>query len=112
MDIFTLSLIELRTLQHNIDVELKSREKQSLIDARTQIADIARSLGLSLTDLFGSIKEDKVHALKGIPAPIKYRNPANFDETWSGRGRQPFWVKLRLEAGETLASLEIVAVAA
>lgn len=37
----------------------------------------------------------------------KYRNPENPSETWAGRGRQPAWVKQRLEAGATIESLLI-----
>ncbi|WP_426413263.1 H-NS family nucleoid-associated regulatory protein [Bradyrhizobium ganzhouense] len=29
----------------------------------------------------------------------KYRNPANPEETWSGRGKQPRWVAVALKAG-------------
>jgi DNA-binding protein H-NS len=41
----------------------------------------------------------------------KYQNPNNSAETWSGRGRQPHWVRAQIKAGKTLehfliASLE------
>lgn len=32
----------------------------------------------------------------------KYQNPKNTAETWSGRGRQPHWVKAQLGAGKKL----------
>jgi DNA-binding protein H-NS len=32
----------------------------------------------------------------------KYQNPKNTAETWSGRGRQPHWVKAQLRAGKKL----------
>ena len=37
----------------------------------------------------------------------KYRNPANPDETWSGRGKQPRWVAAALRAGHQLEELLI-----
>jgi len=32
----------------------------------------------------------------------KYQNPNNTAETWSGRGRQPHWVRAQLTAGKKL----------
>src|SRR6516164_5864898 len=34
------------------------------------------------------------------PVFPKYRNPKNPAETWSGRGKQPHWVRTQLEAGK------------
>jgi DNA-binding protein H-NS len=41
---------------------------------------------------------------KGMP---KYANPANPDQTWTGRGRQPGWVKEALGKGKSLDDLAI-----
>ena len=42
----------------------------------------------------------KRHALKGRPAPVKYRGPKG--ETWAGRGLQPRWLKEELAKGRSL----------
>jgi DNA-binding protein H-NS len=36
------------------------------------------------------------------PVLPKYKNPNNPTELWSGRGKQPLWVREQLEAGEKL----------
>ena len=41
-------------------------------------------------------------SLKGRKVDPKYRNPANKQETWTGRGRQPKWVVALLKAGKKL----------
>ncbi len=41
---------------------------------------------------------------KGGPA---YRNPCNSAETWTGRGRQPKWLREALARGMQLADLAI-----
>jgi len=41
------------------------------------------------------------------PVPQKYQNPKNPDETWSGRGKQPRWVKVQLRAGKKLDDMLI-----
>jgi len=38
----------------------------------------------------------------------KYQNPKNPAEKWSGRGRQPHWVKAQLESGKKLDRFLIV----
>ena len=37
----------------------------------------------------------------------RYRNPANVEETWTGRGKQPRWLAAQLAAGKQLASFLI-----
>jgi DNA-binding protein H-NS len=64
--------------------------------------------------------EEQLHRLKtnkGIspdrprrPYPMvlpKYQNPKNPAERWSGRGKQPHWVRAQLRAGKTLRHLLI-----
>jgi len=41
------------------------------------------------------------------PVLPKYRNPKNTSETWSGRGKQPRWLKAQLRAGKKLEELLI-----
>lgn len=36
------------------------------------------------------------------PSTPKYRDPAKPENTWAGRGKQPFWLKEKLEAGAKL----------
>jgi DNA-binding protein H-NS len=31
---------------------------------------------------------------------VKYRNPKNADEVWSGRGRMPLWLGAQVKAGK------------
>jgi DNA-binding protein H-NS len=33
-------------------------------------------------------------------AGIKYRNPKNADQVWSGRGRMPLWLGAEIKAGK------------
>ena len=57
--------------------------------------DKAAALGLSLNALMGSSKptpERKQRRSKGEKVAAKYRNPETGD-TWTGRGREPSWIK-------------------
>ena len=43
------------------------------------------------------------------PVRAKYKNPNNPAEVWSGRGRQPRWIREQLKAGKNLDQLLIAA---
>ena len=65
---------------------------------------IAASVGLKPEDIINL--EPKVRKAMEKP-PAKYANPANPAEVWTGRGRQPKWVRDALDAGQTLNQLAI-----
>ena len=69
--------------------------------------------GFTLSDLitFESQRNDGKRKASGTSgrskvAP-KYRDPANPENTWAGRGRKPLWVAERLAAGGKLEDLAI-----
>lgn len=39
--------------------------------------------------------------------PIRYRNPEDSNETWTGRGKQPRWLVAKLEQGHSIDEFEI-----
>lgn len=92
-----MSVPELRTLLADVDVALKDAEKRDRANALAAAKAAAAEHGFSLTDLFGDGKK----AAKAI-APPKYKHPENPAKTWSGRGRQPEWIKEGLAAGRAL----------
>ncbi|PHV07723.1 histidinol phosphate phosphatase [Janthinobacterium sp. BJB412] len=102
MDLSNLSAADLRDLQEQIKRELKQRESQDKAKAREQIFAIAQSVGLPLKDLIGA----GVRAKTGTVAP-RYRNPADASQQWTGRGRQPKWVKDWVDAGKAIDLLRL-----
>lgn len=100
MDLNSMSKDELEKLRADIDKALGSLEQRRKTEARKAAEDVARKHGFSLDDLLGREK-----ASKGSPA--KYRNPANPRQSWSGRGRQPGWIKEGLASGKSLDDFAI-----
>lgn len=100
-DISQLNLAGLKDLQVQVANELKSREALAIADARNQIAAIARSVGKSVKDLL-SVKAPSESKKVGI----KFRDPSNAKNEWTGRGRSPNWVNKMKEAG-TLESARV-----
>jgi len=46
------------------------------------------------------------------PVLPKFRNPDKPSETWSGRGKQPHWLKTQLKSGKRMDDFRIKSVAA
>jgi DNA-binding protein H-NS len=108
MDLSKLNLVELKDLQVQVAAELKNRGKSEVEKARNDIKAIAQSLGLSLKDLLaGSDSKGKVRKPSGKVA-VQYRNPQNPSQEWTGRGRQPGWVKELLASGKNLMSTKVI----
>ena len=106
MDLSNMSSADLRNLQEQVKRELKQREGQDLAKAREQILAIAQSVGLPLKDLVGGAGAVRSGRKTGAVAP-RYRNPADQSQQWTGRGRQPKWVKEWLDAGKDIAGLKV-----
>ena len=102
MDISTLSLSELRQLQDDITKQLKSREQAELSSARDQIFAIAKSAGISVKDLLEAGTRTKTGTVA-----VQFRNPNDATQQWTGRGRQPNWVKTWLAEGKEMDTLKV-----
>src|SRR5258705_6764171 len=69
-----------------------------------------RSLEQRLNELRRTLKKDSNETPQRRPYPKihpKFRNPKPPHQTWSGRGRQPRWVRELLAAGKTIDDLRI-----
>jgi DNA-binding protein H-NS len=106
MDISSLSLAELKKLEAQAIQEIKSRKKDEMEKARAEMLAIAQRVGVPLTELIAGVPKNAAKGEKKIVAAL-YRNPANQNQEWSGRGRQPLWVKAWLEMHQTLDGVRI-----
>ena len=102
MDLSTLTIAELRNLQEDIKKQMKKREQDDMAKAREQILAIAQSVGVSVKELVGSGLRTKTGAVA-----VRFRNPANSAQQWTGRGRQPNWVKEWTAAGKDMELLKV-----
>jgi DNA-binding protein H-NS len=98
----TLNLDELKSLRKDVDAAIKGFEKRKKREALAAAQKAAQDHGFSLDEILGGAGGKG--GTKGAP---KYANPANADQTWTGRGRQPQWVKDAFAAGKSLDDLAI-----
>jgi DNA-binding protein H-NS len=107
-DLSALSTEQLRKLQGEIKEQLQARESHERKKAIADIHAIAERLGMSLSELIGgSIKFSKQKG-SSTPVPPKYRSKKNPEDAWSGRGRQPQWVKDHIDGGGKIEDLQIL----
>jgi DNA-binding protein H-NS len=105
VDLGTLSLPELRQLARDVEEHIKWRKEEDRKRVRQQMRELAASIGMTVEEVLGYGVERKS---KGrVLLPPKYRNPENPEETWSGKGHRPQWVKEALESGRKLEEMEI-----
>ena len=57
---------------------------------------MAEKAGISLGEVFGGPGK----GLKGTKVAVKYRNPKDSSQTWTGRGRQPVWLAEAMKKGQ------------
>lgn len=96
MNLEALSLKELKDLQAQLAKAIASYEERKRKEAVAELEDKARQMGFTLAELLGTQV-----TRKRAPAGEKYRNPADHDQTWSGRGRKPRWFELALAEGKS-----------
>jgi DNA-binding protein H-NS len=100
-DLSTKSLLELRELQLSVQSTIKKMEQQEVIKAREQIHAIAQAVGIPLKDLIASVAHVKA------AVAVRFRHPEDATLQWTGRGRQPGWVKEWVTSGKSIDLVRI-----
>jgi DNA-binding protein H-NS len=91
-DLQKMSFAELTQMQAEIG-RLKAEKQNSERSAlRQRLVEIAEGHGFDIHELFG-------RGRKGTVA-VKYRDPKNPDNTWTGRGRMPRWMVAATKGGK------------
>jgi len=106
MKLESLSVSELNNLKIDIDKEISLRKDSERDNVRKELEQLAKERGYVLDDLLGKrAKTATGHTRK--PAKIKYQHPGNKELTWTGRGRQPAWVKDWVTGGHAIEKLAV-----
>ena len=98
-----MTVKELKTLSVQIDQAIAGRQESEKAALRQQLETIAGDAGYDLADLVGSKRGGR----KGSVVAVKFCNPQDPLQTWTGRGRQPRWLVEKLAQGKKLESFKI-----
>lgn len=103
IDLSKMSMDELTALEKDIQKAKAVLEKKRVAEARKAMEMAAKEFGMTVEDVLAS-KPERKSGQKGV---AKYANPADPDQTWTGRGRQPAWYREAVAAGTDPMSMEI-----
>ena len=103
-DLSHLSLEELAALAANAQRALEDKRRESRKGVIAQIKELADSIGVTVSITDG---EKKVSGLRGSKVAPKYRNPHNYDQTWTGRGMKPRWLAELIQQGRHMDEFKI-----
>lgn len=84
----------------NAELERRSAKQAAIARVKEMLSTQLEGTGLNIDDILAGTVAEKRKAVNKV-AP-KYRNPANADETWTGRGRKPLWVIDFLASGRSI----------
>ncbi len=98
-----LSEAELAAMIEDMQKALKNKQEGKRKDVIAKIKELAASINVSVE--IGEVA--KAVGRKGSTVPVKYRNPADPTEKWTGRGMKPRWLRELLEHGRSLEEFEV-----
>ena len=97
-----LSVSRLQSMLERVDAAIGARETQEKAELRERFRVIAERAGFTLDDVMGEIRVPQ-----RAKAAVKFQNPKDPSETWTGRGRMPRWLAAKLKAGARLDSFRL-----
>jgi DNA-binding protein H-NS len=88
-----MSYAELTALELQIGRVKANKQNAARAALRQEISTIAKEHGFDIGELFGKTGRSK----KSVA--VKYRDPKNANNTWTGRGRMPSWMVAATKGG-------------
>jgi DNA-binding protein H-NS len=93
-DVDKMSYAELAAMEKEIEKLKIEKQNTERLELRQKLIDEAKKNGFAIQELFGRGRKSK-----GTVA-IKYRDPKNAQNTWTGRGRMPRWMTAATKGGK------------
>jgi DNA-binding protein H-NS len=93
-DIDKMSYSELKELETRIERLIIQKRDEERAELKEKVAALARESGFDLRELMGAAR-----GRKGM-VTVKYRDPENPANTWTGRGRMPRWMAEATKGGK------------
>lgn len=97
-----MTLKQMIDMQDRLAAAIEEKRKEDREETKRAVEEFAEKRGFSVTDLFGATGRKK-----GGKVAVKYINPENRSETWTGRGRTPRWLAEKLKKGAKIDQFEI-----
>lgn len=111
----TAESVNFRTLSE-MEADIHVREQKLIADKakmKQKVLEIAKDYGIVPVTVAAKQAALAVPAnghvkkAKKVKVAVKYRNPANAEETWSGRGRKARWLADLVKSGHKLEEYRV-----
>lgn len=103
IDLTKMTYAQLLDLSERVDIAIAERRAEEAKSVKEQLEALAQESGFNLSELVGGKKQ---RGRKGVVV-VKYRNPKDASQTWSGRGRKPNWLVEALKKGAKIESFAV-----
>lgn len=98
-----MSYAELRELSERLAEAMAERQASERRELKEKLEALAAESGFSVTELFERSKGGRSKSA----AFVKFRNPKDATQTWSGRGRKPGWLNEAEAKGQKIESFRV-----
>jgi DNA-binding protein H-NS len=92
---------ELLKLQERVEGAITEKRVEDAASTKEALRAMAEKAGFNLNEPFGK------RGGKRSPSSVKYRNPKDTSQTWTGRGRKPNWLVDALKKGAKIDAFAI-----
>ncbi|WP_139558573.1 H-NS histone family protein [Methylotetracoccus oryzae] len=103
-DFSKLSEQELSVLIADASKALEAKRQQARRDVLAQIKSLASTIGV---DVQITEQAPEANTRKGSKVAIKYRDPGNPNNAWSGRGVKPRWLQEYVDQGRSVDEFRV-----
>lgn len=107
INLSSYSIEELRELVEKAKKEVAYKEENRVQEVRNQIEQLAKELDMSVDEVMRYDARRKLKASVKTTGRIKFQNPSDPRQTWTGRGKRPRWLQEALDQGANLEDFAI-----
>src|SRR5947207_2867113 len=94
-NIENMSYAELAAMQARIERAKVEKQSSERAELRQKLSEMAKKAGFDIHELFG-----RGSGRSRGKVAVKYRDPSNPANTWTGRGRMPRWMVAATKGGK------------
>lgn len=108
IDIKSLNHNQLNDLIQKAQIRQNELHKERIAKVREKVQALLKAEDITFEEVFGGVAGATRVKRRGTGSVApKYRNPADPEQTWSGRGKRPRWFSDALKAGKKEKDLAI-----
>jgi DNA-binding protein H-NS len=102
-----MSLKQIEALEARIADAKAAAVEEAKAEVKAKIDAVLESSGLTIADLYPRAKGARASGKGRSKAGVKFRNPKDPSQTWSGRGRKPLWLVEAVKKGAKQESFAV-----